>query len=240
MCNVVYEDNHLLVVVKPPNLLAQADATGDDDLLSRMKAYIKEKYQKPGDVYLGLVHRMDRPVGGLLCLARTSKAAARLSSQVASHQMRREYLAVVEGLLPNAGTLTDFLRKDAQKNMVSAVPEGTPGAQKAILHYVCLARQEGTSLAAIRLETGRAHQIRVQMARSGHPLVNDARYGHGVPGRQIALWGARLTLTHPTLQQIMAFESVPEGEAFAAYYSSIRAILNAGAKGAADEQSHSV
>jgi 23S rRNA pseudouridine1911/1915/1917 synthase len=186
-----------------------------------MKRYIKEKYKKPGDVYLGLVHRMDRPVGGLLCLARTSKAAARLSKQVSAHEMAREYLTIVEGNLPPCGTLRHYLIKDNIQNLVSAVPEGTPGSQLAVLHFECLDQRENTSLCHVSLETGRAHQIRVQMASSGHPLVFDARYGHGTPGRQIALWGARLTLTHPTLNEKMTFFSAPEGEAWAIYSEAI-------------------
>jgi 23S rRNA pseudouridine1911/1915/1917 synthase len=225
MCNIVYEDNHLLVVIKPPNLLTQADVTGDDDLLSRMKRYIKEKYRKPGDVYLGLVHRMDRPVGGLLCLARTSKAAARLSKQVSSHEMAREYLAIAEGFLPPGGTLRHYLIKDEAQNMVSAVPEGTPGSQLAILHYHCLDQRVNTSLCHISLETGRAHQIRVQMSSSGYPLVNDVRYGHGTPGNQIALWGAKLMLTHPTRNDRMTFTSTPEGETWAMYEEAIGRFL---------------
>ena len=221
MCKVVYEDNHLLVVIKPPNLLTQADATGDGDLLSQMKRYIKDKYQKPGDVYLGLVHRMDRPVGGLLCLARTSKAAARLSKQVSTHEMGREYLAIAEGNLPDTGTFTDYLVKDEAQNMVSTVTEGTAGSQLAVLHFACLGRMENTSLCHILLETGRAHQIRVQFAASGHPLLNDARYGHGVPGKQIALWGAKLSLTHPTRGERMTFFSPPQGEAWAVYAEAI-------------------
>ncbi len=226
MCKVVYEDNHLLVVVKPPNMLTQADATGDQDLLSLMKTYIKDKYQKPGDVYLGLVHRMDRPVGGLLCLARTSKAAARLSKQVSTHEMGREYLAIVEGNLPDSGTLTHHLLKEEDLNLVSAVPEGTPGSRLAVLHYTCLARKDSTSLVSIRLETGRAHQIRVQFAAVGHPLWGDARYGHGVPGRQIALWGAKLTLTHPTQGEKITFSSPPQGEAWGSYASPIAAYFS--------------
>jgi len=225
MCNVVYEDNHLLVVIKPPNLLTQADSTGDDDLLSLMKCYIKDKYQKPGDVYLGLVHRMDRPVGGLLCLARTSKAAARLSKQVSTHEMGREYLAVAQGELPLYGTLEHYLVKNEAENMVSSVPEGTQGSQLAILHFACLDSKENTSLCHIRLQTGRAHQIRVQMASSGHPLVNDARYGHGVPGKQIALWGTKLTLTHPTRCEKMTFYCAPQGEAWTAYLEAIGRFL---------------
>ncbi len=227
MCNVVYEDNHLLVVIKPTNLLTQADKTGDDDLLSQMKRYIKEKYQKPGDVYLGLVHRMDRPVGGLLCLARTSKAAARLSNQVSNHEMAREYLAITEGNLPPSGMLRHYLIKDDMLNMVSTVPEGTKGSQLAVLHFESLDQRDNTSLCHIRLETGRAHQIRVQMAASGHPLINDARYGHGMPGNQIALWGAKLTLAHPTLHKKMTFYSAPQGDAWAIYKESIGRFLTA-------------
>ena len=225
MCSIAYEDNHLLVVVKPPNLLTQADQTGDDDLLSQMKRYIKEKYHKPGDVYLGLVHRMDRPVGGLLCLARTSKAAARLSKQVSSHEMAREYLAIAEGRLPESGTLRDYLLKDESTNTVTSVKEGTPGGQLAILHFVCLQAGPDASLCHIRLETGRAHQIRVQFAASGHPLIHDARYGHGTPGHQIALWGAMLSLTHPTLGKRMTFVSPPEGDAWVPYKEAISRFL---------------
>jgi 23S rRNA pseudouridine1911/1915/1917 synthase len=192
-----------------------------------MKEYIKEKYKKPGEVYLGLVHRMDRPVGGLLCLARTSKAAARLSKQVSTQEMGREYLAIVEGDLPDSGTLTHHLLKEEDLNLVSAVPEGTPGSKPAILHYTCLARKDNTSLVSIRLETGRAHQIRVQFAAVGHPLWGDARYGHGIPGRQIALWGAKLTLTHPTLGETMTFSSPPQGEAWESYASPIAEYFSA-------------
>ena len=218
---VVYEDNHLLVVIKPPNLLSQGDQTGDADLLTLMKAYIKEKYQKPGDVYLGLVHRMDRPVGGLLCLARTGKAASRLSAQAASHAMGRTYLAVVEGHTPEEGTLRDFLLKDSDANRVTVVPEGTAGSKSAVLHYTRLQADDTASLVAITLETGRAHQIRVQMTHAGYPLAGDARYGDGKPGRQIALWGAVLTLEHPTKKERMTFASTPEGSEWGAFENSI-------------------
>ena len=211
MCKIVYEDNHLLIAVKPPNLLTQADHTGDADLLTQLKAYVKEKYKKPGDVYLGLVHRMDRPVGGLLAFARTSKAASRLSQQVSCHQMGREYLLVCQGTPAERFTLTDWLLKDERLNRVSSVPEGTAGAKKAVLHGHTLASRDGLSLVAVRLETGRAHQIRVQMMTSGHPLWGDNRYGQGKPGQQIALWGAKLTLTHPTLKNQMIFYDLPSG-----------------------------
>lgn len=217
MCKVIYEDNHLLVVEKPPNLLTQGDATGDDCLLERMKRYIGEKYDKPGAVYLGLVHRLDRPVGGLVALARTSKAAARLSEQLRSHAMEREYLAVVEdGGLPDSGELRNFLLKDDATGNVRVAIEGTAGAQEARLRFDVLSRdaEANRALVHVRLETGRKHQIRAQLANSGHPIVQDMRYGHGVPGEPIALWGAVLRLTHPTKKENMTFVDRPQGKAF--------------------------
>ena len=143
---VLYEDNHLLVVCKPPNVPVQADASGDEDLLTALKAYLKRKYGKPGEVYLGLVHRLDRPVGGAMVFARTSKAAARLTDQVRTRQMGRTYLAVVRGDPPGSGALRDFLLKDERTNTSRAVPEGTPGAKEARLTYRVLARREGRSI----------------------------------------------------------------------------------------------
>jgi len=232
MCKIIYEDNHLLVLEKPPNLLTQADATGDDCLVERMKRYIAEKYAKPGAVYLGLVHRMDRPVGGLVVLARTSKAAARLSEQLRSHAMQREYLAVVHGCdLPEQGTLRDFLWKDEAGGSVLMVSElaeqstsqdyfhknktggtvSTSGAKEALLHFSVLERdhQSDTALLHIQLETGRKHQIRVQLAEAGLPIWGDARYGGGKPGQQIALWAARVALTHPVTREWVTFEALP-------------------------------
>ena len=220
MCKVLYEDNHLLIVEKPPNLLTQGDATGDECLLDHMKRYVKQKYAKPGEVYLGCVHRLDRPVGGLVAIARTSKAAARLSEQLRAHDMHRDYLAVVHGAnLAESGTLTDWLQKDEATGSVRCVPQGTQGAQPATLHWRRLAGDpaENTALALVTLETGRKHQIRVQMAHSGHAIVQDMRYGGGTAGEPIALWGAVLTLTHPTKKERMTFVSHPQGKAFAAY-----------------------
>ena len=227
MPDVVYEDNHMLVVEKPPNLLVQGDATGDDCLLNQMKEYIAEKYHKPGAVYLGLVHRMDRPVGGLLVFARTGKAAARLSAQLRVHGMQREYLAVVHGCLTEpSGELRDFLLKGDMQ--VQVVPEGTDGAQEAILHYSLLAqnKEDNTALLHIQLKTGRKHQIRVQLAHSGHPIVQDMRYGQGKPGEPIALWGVVLTLEHPTLKTRMRFTSLPKGRAFQPFQTEISAFFD--------------
>jgi 23S rRNA pseudouridine1911/1915/1917 synthase len=210
---VAYVDNHVLVVIKPPNMPTQADASGDADLLSTMKAYIKEAYSKPGAVYLGLVHRLERPVGGLVVLARTSKAAARLSAQVAARTLRRGYVAVAQGVAPDVAELTAWLRKDERTNTVSVVPPGAPRAKEARLSLACLARTDGLSLLRVSLHTGRSHQIRVQCADAGYPLWGDARYGGGQPGQQIALWGTFLRFEHPTLHTPTRFDAPPPADA---------------------------
>lgn len=206
---ILFEDNHLLVALKEPNLLVQGDSTGDPDMLNLLKDYIKEKYKKPGDAYLGLVHRMDRPVGGLLCFAKTSKAAERLSRQIQDGRLKREYVAVVEGMAKETETLRDILEKDKENNMVRVVPSYLHRGKHAVLHYRCNAFKEGQSLVTIQLETGRAHQIRVQMANAGLPLYGDMRYGAGVKGRPIALFGMRLSLLHPITGQQMVFLCAP-------------------------------
>ncbi|MGB3994335.1 MAG: RluA family pseudouridine synthase [Limnochordia bacterium] len=208
--SVIYEDNHLLVVVKPPNLLSQADRTGDPDLLSLMKEYVREKYRKPGNVYLGLVHRLDRPVGGVMGLARTSTAAGRLSAQIREGRLERGYLAVVHGYLEKLeGTLRGYLLKDRQKNLVKLVEPGRKGAQEALLHYRVVHMKGGRTLVRVKLETGRSHQIRVQLAALGHPLVGDQRYGPPSPGQQIALWAEELSFTHPTTGARLEFRERP-------------------------------
>lgn len=206
---LLYGDNHLLVVEKPANLPTQADRSGDDDLLSILKRYIGEKYSKPGAVYLGLVHRLDRPVGGAMVFARTSKAASRLSEAFRTHEQDRRYLAVVEGEIREALTLEDFLLKDGRTGMVRVAREEEAGAKRAKLISRPLAARDGLTLAEVQLFTGRAHQIRVQHAHAGHPLWGDMRYGHGVPGRQIALWAYHLKLEHPTRHEEMTFRSRP-------------------------------
>lgn len=206
---IVYEDNHLLVVVKPPNMPTQADASGDPDLHGTMKQYVAEKYQKPGAVYLGLVHRLDRPVGGLVVLARTSKAADRLSEQVRKKTLSREYVAAVRGAPRDEAELCDWLLKDERTNTVRAVAQGTPGAKDARLRYACVGHAGELSLLRVKLFTGRSHQIRVQLSHGGTPIWGDARYGAGKPGQQIALWGAHLGMVHPTLKTDMHFDAPP-------------------------------
>ena len=207
--NVLYADNHLLVVEKPANLPTQADSSGDDDLLSILKRYIAEKYNKPGAVYLGLVHRLDRPVGGVMVFARTSKAASRLSESFRTHEQDRRYLAVVEGEIPGERELNDWLIKDGRTGMVRVVRENTPGAKRAKLITRPRAVREGLTLTQVQLFTGRAHQIRVQHAHMGHPLWGDNRYGDGRPGQQLALWAWSLTVKHPTRDETLTFTAPP-------------------------------
>lgn len=206
---VLYEDNHVVVVVKPPNLPAQADRSGDLDLLTAVKGYIGNKYRKPGNVYIGLVHRLDRPVGGAMVFARTSKAAARLSEAFARHAQDRRYLAVVQGALREARDLEDWLIKDGRTGMVRTAPPGAPGAKLAKLRTQPLGERGGRTLVEATLFTGRAHQIRVQHAHAGYPLWGDARYGGGRPGEQIALWAAALAFDHPTRRERLRFIAPP-------------------------------
>lgn len=211
---ILYEDNHLLVVKKPVNMLSQGDKTTDPDLLTVLKADIKERYKKPGNVYLGLVHRLDRPVGGVMVVAKTSKAASRLSEQVRNHEFKKAYLAVVHGMPARAeATLEHYLEKDSGTNTVKAYQEWRQGAKKAILHYSVLKSLEGLSLVKVVPYTGRPHQIRVQFSAIGNPLYGDQKYGGCLnrPGQQIALWSLSIKCIHPTLKKEMAFEHLPPG-----------------------------
>jgi 23S rRNA pseudouridine1911/1915/1917 synthase len=210
--SILYEDNHLLVVEKPVNVPTQEDASGDPDLLSILKEEIKARYQKPGNVYLGLVHRLDRPVGGAMVFAKTSKAASRLSDQIRTHAFGKTYLAVIRGIPSEKnGRLEHYLEKDQASNTVQAVPPSTPGSKHAILEYEVLSSKESLSLVSVHLLTGRSHQIRVQFSEIGHPLYGDQKYGAGVnaPGQQIALWSIRIHLQHPTTKKEMEFTSHP-------------------------------
>lgn len=215
MVPIIYEDNHLLVVSKPHNMPTQADRSGDPDLLTTLKNYIKVEYRKPGNVYLGLVHRLDRPVGGVIVFAKTSKAASRLANSIRLQQFQRHYLAVVHGKPKQASArLTHYLLKDKEANIVSAVSQQTPGAQQAELtyHVIASADHDAYSLVNIQLHTGRSHQIRVQMNEIGHPLYGDQKYGSTInkPGQQIALWAASLSFPHPTKKEPLTFTAPPQ------------------------------
>ncbi len=208
MIEVLYEDNHVLGVKKPANIPVQADNTNDLDLLTSGKKYLKEKYNKPGNVYLGLVHRLDRPVGGAMIFAKTSKAASRLSESIRTKQVDKVYYAVLDGVpKKDNGTLIDYLYKNTKTNMVSVTDEAH--GKKSILHYNVLEVKNGKTLVEIHLETGRPHQIRVQFASRNMPLVGDQRYNKNTKKVQIALWAVSLTFPHPTTKERMTIHSDP-------------------------------
>ncbi len=209
---VIYEDNHIIVVEKTPNIPSQADKTGDMDMLTLVKNYIKEKYNKPGNVYLGLVHRLDRPVGGVMVFAKTSKAASRLSEQVRTKSLKKVYLAVVDGKVEEKGILEDYLYKDERNNMSKVVSATKKNAKLAKLDYEVLKYNEvkDLSLLKVNLHTGRHHQIRVQLSNFGHSIFGDQKYGTRGKGKQIALWAYSLTIMHPTTKEEMTFEDFPE------------------------------
>jgi 23S rRNA pseudouridine1911/1915/1917 synthase len=212
---IIYEDNHLLVIEKPVNIPSQADESKDPDLLSLLKNDLKYRYNKPGQVYLGLVHRLDRPVGGVMVFAKTSKAAARLSAQIRNGDFNKTYLAVLNGLPEKRqDTLRHFLLKDNFLNIVKTVSGAQTGAKEAILDYEVLGYESGLSLVRINLQTGRSHQIRVQFATIGHPLYGDQKYGleYSRPGQQIALWSHEISFLHPTKTEAMVFKATPPDE----------------------------
>ena len=211
MLKVLYEDNHIIVVIKPYNIPSQSDKTNDIDMLSLVKEYIKEKYQKPGNVYVGLVHRLDRPLGGIMVFAKTSKAASRLSESIRNKSFSKTYLAVVNGKFEKQnGILENYLWKDEALNMSKVVSKDKKGAKLARLTYEVLAEKNDLSLVKINLETGRHHQIRVQFSNAGHSLYGDQKYGKDSMGKQIALWAYRLEFKHPVKDEIMKFEALPE------------------------------
>lgn len=205
---VLYEDNHIIVVVKPCNVLSQADSTGDIDLLTMVKQYVKEKYNKPGNVYIGLVHRLDRPVGGVMVFARSSKAASRLSQMIKERQLNKNYLAVVRGLLDKKeGEFTDYLLKEDNGNTIVTTKEK---GKLAKLKYKVLEENKSNNLSLVEIEllTGRHHQIRVQFASRGHSLYGDQRYGIK-DNKQIALWAYELEFVHPVKKETMHFTHFP-------------------------------
>ncbi|MDD4211393.1 MAG: RluA family pseudouridine synthase [Clostridia bacterium] len=214
MLNIVYEDNHLLVVVKPQNVPTQEDRSKDKDLLSMLKDYLKEKYNKEGNVYLGLVHRLDRPTGGLLIFAKTSKAASRLSKAIRENNVEKHYLTCVLGTPKDKRTgLVNYLKKDTENNLVKIAPQSEEGAKRAELYYNVLEHNERFSLLEVNLQTGRSHQIRVQLAYIKHPIFGDAKYGGElVKGAHMALWAYKLKFEHPTTKQMLSFVCFPPVE----------------------------
>lgn len=208
MINVIYEDNHLLVVEKPVNIPMQEDSSKDLDLLRMVKAYLVKKYNKPGDAYVGLVHRLDRPVGGICVFAKTSKAAGRLSEAIAKRDFEKEYYAVVDdNHLDDNGTFEDYLLKDSRTNTTRVDKNG----KYAKLDYEVLSRKNNLALVHVILHTGRSHQIRVQFSSRNHALYGDQRYNKKAKvGEQIALWSYRLAFTHPVTKERMDFILKPK------------------------------
>ena len=212
---VIYEDNHIIVVIKPQNIPSQEDESKDKDLLTMVKDYIKVKENKPGNVYVGLVHRLDRPTGGVMVFAKTSKAASRLTQEIQEGNLTKNYLAVVNGKpREKRAKLVNFLQKNARTNTVMVVPELTTGAKRAELNYEVVEEKEKVSLVKVELITGRSHQIRVQMKHIGCPIYGDVRYGGDklAKGHNLALWSYELKFIHPTTKENMTFKVYPPEE----------------------------
>ncbi len=213
---VLYEDNHVIVVLKPRMIACCPDESGDENLFDMVKSYIKETYAKPGNVYLGLVHRLDRPTGGVMVFAKTSKAAARLSEQMKNGGFEKKYFAVLSGI-PNRdkATLVNYLRKNSINNTVYVCTESEEGAKFASLAYEIRDKKEGLCLAEITLHTGRTHQIRVQTAAINCPVYGDMRYGgeKAVKGK-LALWAYSLRFSHPVTGEALRFVIEPPKEEY--------------------------
>ena len=208
---VLHEDRHVIVVVKPANVPSQADESGDADMLTVVKQHLMKEYDKES-AYCGLVHRLDRPTGGVMVFAKTSKAAERLCEQIKSGEFEKTYFCVTCGVpREKSSTLVHYLKKNEAKNVVMVVPMLTEGAKKAELHYDVLESKQGFALVRVKLFTGRSHQIRVQMSTIGCPLFGDAKYGADprTVGRDLGLWATELRFVHPVSKEMMNFIVYP-------------------------------
>lgn len=208
---ILYEDNHLLVVDKPAMLPTMGTPGDRETLLSVAKRYVKQRYNKPGNVYLGIMSRLDAPVSGVVLLARTSKAASRMTEQFRSHSVEKLYWALVEGFIqPASGKLTDWLGHDERHRRMHIVGPKLPGAKEARLSYELVSAMEQCSWLEVQLETGRKHQIRLQLSHHGNPIIGDRKYGGRVPfPNGIALHARRLAVSHPTTGAALEFEAPP-------------------------------
>ena len=211
--DILYEDNHIIVVSKPQGVPSQPDESKDEDMLTKVKNYIKEKYNKPGEAFVGLVHRLDRPTGGAMVFAKTSKAASRLSEQMREGDFDKTYYAVVCGRPRDAkGKIVSFLKKDEKTNMAIIVPQTTNGAKRAELDYETLEYNSETdrSLVKVKLLSGRGHQIRVQMKSIKCPIFGDQKYGgEGMPKVMLNLFATELAFLHPVSKQKLIFRVYP-------------------------------
>lgn len=224
--NIIYEDNHLIIIEKPSGILSQAGSLDLPDILSMTKEYLKEKYDKPGEVYLGLVHRLDTNVGGVMVFAKTSKAASRLSKEIRDHNFEKNYLAVVVGELEIAKTyeLIDYLGKDKLKKQ--AIFQNSELGKKAVLSFKVLACKNNLSLLKIELETGRFHQIRAQLANFGYPIYNDSKYGAISKGFDLGLYAYRISFNHPTKKTKITFINLPTDNIFSLFAEEMKTEMN--------------
>ena len=208
---ILHEDNHIIVVLKPQNVPSCEDESKDKDLLNVIKEYIKIKNNKPGNVYVGLVHRLDRPTGGVMVYAKSSKAAARLSEQMKTGDFEKKYYTVLVGSpRESKATLTNYMKKNPINNMVYVCPQTVEGAKFAELEYRVIEEKSGLSFTEVTLHTGRSHQIRVQMAHNGTPVYGDMRYGgENAKKGKLALWATSLTFTHPVSKERLCFKIEP-------------------------------
>lgn len=237
--NVLHEDNHIIVVVKPCNIPSQADATGDTDMLTIIKDYLIDKYNKAGEAYVGLVHRLDRPTGGVMVFAKTSKAAARLSLAIREGNFDKKYLAVVCGEPRfKTGKLEHYLKKNSQNNTVTICPMSTLGAKRAELDYKVVDVKNNFALVSIDLITGRSHQARVQMASLGTPIFGDMKYGADIrsKGYNLALWATEIKFEHPTTHEKMLFRVFPPTDLSPWKVFDINRFLNLNIKDVEDSQ----
>ena len=205
---ILYEDNHVIVVFKPVNILSQSDITGDLDMLTIIKEYIKEKYHKPGNVYLGLVHRLDRVTSGVMVFAKTSKAASRLSEEIRNNRLKKDYFAIIHGKINNRGVYEDYLLK---KDDFSTVVDKSGKLAKLSYELLEYNDKKDLSLVDVHLETGRHHQIRVQFSSRGYPLIGDKRYGND-EYNELGLCAYKLSFIHPVTKEIMTFLRLPKGK----------------------------
>lgn len=221
--DILYEDNHIIVCVKPSGVLSQANGKNLPDMLTILKDYIKEKYSKPGNVFVGLIHRLDLNVGGVMVFAKTSKAASRLSESIRNHQLKKKYFAVIEGYLPkdSEGTFKDYLAKD-QDQRIGYVSDETFG-KESTLHYKVISnitkKNQVLSLVEVELISGRFHQIRLQFSSRGMPLYGDIKYGStdSKDSQHLGLYAYRLDLVHPISQEVLTFEKIPSQGIFSEF-----------------------
>lgn len=203
--NILYEDNHIIVVVKECNIPVQEDSSKDLDMFTIIKLYLKERYKKPGNVYLGLVHRLDRPVGGVMVFAKTSKAASRLSNEIRNGNVEKRYITLVHNHTKEHDKLIDKLVKDEMTHTSKVSDNG----KESILEYNLLEYRDSMSLLDINLITGRHHQIRVQLSHHGYPIYGDQKYGIDNERIQIHLWCYKLKFKHPVKDETIEFTNYP-------------------------------